>query len=127
MGKIYNCKDDNGIYGIYIIDNINRTEELIYIGKTGVSFVERYKQHLNNVNNPKCDKKLYRRIRQAKRAGLDVKLRPLITLSDVKWTRKAVKDYDLSMMELSLISLFKPECNWEGVQSEYLFGYERID
>lgn len=122
------CKD-NGIYGIYIIDNVHGTEELIYIGKTSTSFEDRFKSHMSKLKSKKNKKqlKLYNRIRQAKRAGLDVELRPMVQLDQVWWNRSQLYPNELAMMEIALIDYFKPECNWEGVSAPYLFNYERIN
>ena len=43
--KYIDCKD-NGIYGIYVIDDVHQEEELIYVGKTRVSFESRFKSHM---------------------------------------------------------------------------------
>lgn len=118
----------NGIYGIYIIDDINEKEELIYVGKTKVSFEDRFKSHLSRCWNKKNKQQLwlYGRIRQARRSGLEVELRPLIQLDQVLWNKEYISDHDLSMMEIALIHCLKPCCNYEGVKSPYLFSYERI-
>lgn len=124
--KYIECKD-NGIYGIYVIDDVHQNEELIYVGKTRVSFESRFESHMKKFNskNNKSQLKLYNRIRQAKRAGLRVELRPLIQLDKVKWNKELISKHDLEMMEITVITMLKPECNWEGVDGEYLFGYER--
>lgn len=118
------CKD-NGIYGIYIIDDVNQTEELIYIGKTRVSFEERFRKHLSNYNNlVNKDKKfsgkqakLYYRISQARRSGLTVELKPLVQLDEVVWEQEYIDAMTLSGMEIALIHLYKPICNVEGVSA----------
>lgn len=118
----------NGIYGIYVVDEVMQKEELIYVGKTGKSFEERFQGHLRRLNdkNNRVQMKLYNRIRQARRAGLQVVLKPIIQLDEVMWNKKEIREQELAIMEITLIDLLKPECNWEGVQANYLFGYERI-
>lgn len=116
------CRD-NGIYGIYVIDPLQQTEELIYIGKTRTSFAERFKKHLANYNSlVQKDKKfngkqarLYKRISQARRSGLDVQLRPIVQLDQVCWEQGYIDAMTLSGMEIALIDYFKPICNVEGV------------
>lgn len=126
MSKMIECKD-NGIYGIYVIDEVQQTKELIYIGKTRAGFDSRFHSHIDKLNNEnnKSQLKLYNKIRQAKRAGLQVKLEPLVQLDQVYWNKEFISENDLAMMEITLITLYQPECNWEGVQAPYLFGYER--
>lgn len=122
--QMIKCKD-NGIYGIYVVDDINQSDYLIYVGMTTVSFADRFHGHLNKMNDKKINKKLYNRMRQAKRAGLRVELRPLIQLDKVYWNKKHIYKHELEMMEIAIIDLLKPVCNWEGVEAPYQFGYER--
>ena len=122
--QMIKCKD-NGIYGIYVVDDINQSDYLIYVGMTTVSFADRFHGHLNKMNDKKVNKKLYNRMRQAKRAGLRVELRPLIQLDKVYWNKKHIYKHELEMMEIAIIDLLKPVCNWEGVEAPYQFGYER--
>ena len=119
--------EDNGIYGIYVIDDVCQREELIYVGMTTKSFADRFQGHLEKMNNKKVSQKLYNRMRQAKRAGMSVELRPLVKLNEVYWNKRYISKNELQMMEIAIIDLLKPSCNWEGVQAPYLFSYERVD
>lgn len=116
----------NGIYGIYVIDDVMQYERLIYVGMTTKSFEERFKRHKSNMENEKIDQRLYKSMRQAKKQGFSVELRPLVILGEIKWNKKYISRKELQMMELALIDLFQPEWNWEGVHAPYLFGEDRI-
>lgn len=117
---------DNGIYGIYVVDDVTGKETLIYVGMTTKSFAERHEGHLSKMNNENVDQRLYNRMRQAKRAGLSVMMRPLIQLNEVYWNKQYITKNELCMMEIAMIHALKPAYNWEGVEAPYLFPYERI-
>lgn len=132
MGKAKKipCKDDNGIYGIYIIDDISNSEQLIYIGKTTSSFQDRHDSHLRKMMNNAYNgqPQLYNRMRYAKKMGYRVEMRPLIVLNEVKWHEKYITESELCMMELALIHTHKPPCNRQGIDMDYTFihdGWQR--
>lgn len=103
---------DRGIYGIYC------DKELIYIGKTDVSFEERFKQHKINMEQNK-DQYLYKYMRDNKDCYYELK--PLINVKNIK-TKEKITNKDIEMMELALITLFKPKCNIQGILQDYIFS-----
>lgn len=114
-------KSDNGIYGIFIIDPIYQKEELIYIGKTKSSFKSRFENHRRRMNDLtyKKQKLLYDTIRNAKKMGMDVQMMPLLTLDQLHLGGNEISERTLNAMELTLITLYRPRCNVEGLERAY--------
>lgn len=106
----------HGIYGIYI-DNI-----LIYIGKTNKNFGTRFGQHKQFMNSRNFEDKteLYKILQSAKESNRTIMLKPLIIVENLK-TDFNITVRDLEAMELALITLYKPQCNIEGLKKEYVF------
>lgn len=105
------AKGPYGIYGIYI------GETLVYIGMTMRPFTERWKEHVACAKNPSAKNSqqpyLYKAMREAKAAGINVKLRVIVPLDTPK-TKTNVK-----CMEFALITAFKPKYNYSGVVVPY--------
>lgn len=107
-------KTQTGIYGIYIND------ELIYIGKTMVSFRARFQSHVSS--SKETDVYLYRLISKAKEEGKQITMKPLIIIEELKIDKRTkISDRDLCCMELALIELYKPIGNMQGRIMEYQF------
>lgn len=104
---------NTGIYGIYIDD------KLAYIGKITTSFEQRFKEHNKNINDTMYIHKL---MREAKKDGLSVYMKPIITLEDLKMEgKKVINNKELECMELALITAYKPIGNIEGRIKPYVF------
>ena len=115
MGDISTAENtkNTGIYGIYIDD------KLVYIGKTTTSFEQRFKEHNKNINDTMYIHKL---MREAKKDGLSVYMKPIITLEDLKMEgKKVINNKELECMELALITAYKPIGNIEGRIKPYVF------
>lgn len=100
-----------GIYGIFI-DN-----KLIYIGKT-TNFEKRfqsYEYELNSYN--KESRKIIKMIYNAKKEKKNVSFHPLITNED--FPNNTITKEQLSAIEFSLIKMYKPCGNVEGVVLPY--------
>lgn len=106
-------KEQQGIYGIYI-DN-----ELVYIGKTEVSFKTRFKQHKDNMDNGDTTY-IYKLLREAKLNNRNIQMKPLITLDQIKVDGKLTSK-DIQAMELGLITLYQPQGNVKGRLQNYQF------
>lgn len=106
----------HGIYGIYI-DNV-----LIYIGKTNKNFGTRFGQHKQFMNSRNFEDKteLYKILQSAKESNRTIMLKPLIIVENLK-TDFNITVRDLEAMELALITLYKLQCNIEGLKKEYVF------
>lgn len=113
-----NWESKRGIYAISIDDTI------IYIGKTYDSFKKRFQSHKYKFNNKENDEYLYRELRIAKEQGKQLHMYPLIILEDVSRRNELhLTEKDLNVMELTLISLYQPRCNIEGVLKPYQMRY----
>ena len=106
-------RNEQGIYGIYI------DKELVYIGKTEVSFTKRFEQHKAAMEQGNS-LYLYKLLRIAKAKGQKIELIPLITLDSIK-TKKSLTSRDIQAMELGLITMYHPRGNVEGVLKDYEF------
>lgn len=116
-------KDDwenkRGIYAISIDDVI------IYIGKTNSSFKKRFQSHKYSFQDKQNTDYLYRELRIAKEQGKDLKMYPLIVLEEVSVKNELnLTERDLNIMELTLISIYQPRCNIEGVLKPYKMRYK---
>lgn len=95
-----------GIYGIYIEDS------LVYIGKTEVSFRQRFNQYKTEMKNPQ--RKIAFELNKAKMLNKKIELKPLITNIDFDLNKK-----EIEKIEYSLIKVLQPVYNVEGVILEY--------
>ena len=102
---------NSGIYGIYVGD------KLIYIGKTTVNFRTRFLQHKNSVLRGE-DSKLYNYLRKCHESGMQITMKPLIAIEELK-VDNGVSPRDIKAMELALITLYQPICNVEGIYTNY--------
>ena len=105
---------NRGIYGIYC------NNKLIYIGKTNVSFEQRFKQHKDAIDNNEPKQSLHTYIIKAKQNGAVIEMKPIINILDLK-VKGNITDRDLQAMELALIQLYQPICNVEGINKQYEF------
>lgn len=103
-------EEDRGIYGIYY------KRQLVYIGKTNVSFKTRFQQHQLALKNRNRDQFLYKFLE-----GKEVEFKPIINVKDLRVDGK-VSNRDIEAMELALITLYKPICNVQGVKIDYVFS-----
>ena len=108
-----NSFNSGGIYGIY--DN----DELIYIGQTR-KFSDRFSQHKSGFKYE--DKPLYIYMRKQKENGHILSIKPIIDIEKINV--ESISRRDLEAMELALITLYKPKCNYEGVIIPYEFNYK---
>lgn len=100
-----------GIYGLFYKD------ELVYIGMTEKSFANRIKGYLEDVADVKKNRPAVQFIRDHNN---EVEFRPLINVMDLRVKDKTgIKTRDIQMMELALISLYKPMLNMQGVRDVY--------
>lgn len=107
---------DRGVYGIYCND------ELIYIGKTNVSFKTRFSQHLEAINSKSTAQFLYKYIVQQKeKNNAEITMKSLVNVKELKVNGK-INNRDIEAMELALIDLYKPICNIQGVKQDYEFS-----
>lgn len=104
---------NRGIYGIYL------NGELIYIGKTDVSFEVRYQQHKKAIEEGSEAQYLYKYLK-GKMNGNDVRLKPIINVKELN-TKDRITNRDIEAMELALIHLYQPKCNIQGVLQPYKF------
>ena len=101
-----------GIYGIY------QNDKLVYIGKTHRPFEVRWQEHCDILNG-KAEKPkgmiLYDNL-DAKHDKVEFGI--LLDCSKMK-VNGEITERDLNVMELAMISYFKPDYNWVGVRKEY--------
>ena len=104
------CK---GVYGIYSDDC------LLYVGMTTVSFYERWKQHINNINSL-CEgsKPLYKRMSADKASGCNVRMEPIVIIKPTDNFNKT----EIQIMEMMTIKFLKPIYNISGVSIPYKFN-----
>ena len=106
--------DKTGIYGIYL-DNI-----LIYIGKTTISFRQRFQQHINRYKTD--DSYLHSLMHKAKENGKNIEFKPLIIIEDLQIANGVkINERDLNSMELALITIYQPVGNVEGRLKPYKY------
>lgn len=102
-----------GIYGIYC------DGELVYIGMTEQSFMKRYESYLEDLKDITKYRPVISFIRQ-NRETHNIEFKPLVNVMELKLVNKnEVKTRDIQMMELTLISLYKPVLNIQGVITNY--------
>lgn len=109
-----NIETCTGVYGIYADD------KLVYIGRTIAGFKQRYKSHLKELKENNSF--LYRRLREYKDAGCEIRLKPLIVLEKLEMVhKKTINIKELNCMEFALITVLQPELNVEGRLKPYVF------
>lgn len=109
-------EDKTGIYGIYIDD------KLIYIGKTTVSFKDRFKTHKRNMDNNNDSMYIYKLLKDAKNNKHSIQMRPIIILENLQMIhKKHINSKELNCMELALITAYNPIGNIEGRLKPYTF------
>ena len=104
---------NRGIYGIYL------NGELIYIGKTDVSFEVRYQQHKKAIEEGSEAQYLYKYLK-GKVSNHNLILKPIINVKELN-TKDRITNRDIEAMELALIHLYQPKCNIQGVLQPYKF------
>lgn len=105
---------DRGIYGIYV------DGQLVYIGKTEVSFAERFEQHREAMQAEEPVQYLHKRLKQWKAEDKRIHLKCLINIKELQ-TDRELTSTDIKSMELALIALYQPICNVEGVSKPYQY------
>lgn len=101
-------------YGIYCI---KYKEEIIYIGMTQVSFVERWKEHKKYFLHPDLnDMVLYHSNLDPENLTFEI----MVDLTKEK-ADKELTTGEIKAMEMGLIAYFKPKCNISGVKIPYRF------
>lgn len=73
-----------------------------------------------NSRNFEDKTELYKILQSAKESNRTIMLKPLIIVENLK-TDFNITVRDLEVMELALITLYKPQCNIEGLKKEYVF------
>ena len=112
-------EEKSGVYCIKI------NNEIIYIGKTSVSFKIRFQQHKSKMQND--DLFLYQLLRQAKLEGKKRSMEPMLITEDIEEKNKIkIDEQGLDNMELALISLLQPIGNIEGRIKPYRYQKEQI-
>lgn len=111
-------ENKRGIYAISIDDVI------VYIGKTNDSFKKRFQSHKYHFQDKQNTDYLYRELRIAKEQGKDLKMYPLLILEEMSVKNEMnLTERDLNIMELTLISIYQPRYNIEGVLKPYKMRY----
>lgn len=110
--KLPQNRKDRGIYGIYYKD------ELVYIGKTNVTFEKRFAQHWEGIHQGQ-GMYLYEQLH--KEDWDMIIMKPIISLYDIK-IREELSNRDIESMELALITLYKPKYNKAGVTGDYIYS-----
>ena len=107
-----------GIYGIYV------DRELVYVGMTTGSFFGRFCEHKDNIlNKDKQEQRdLYDFLREAIAADKMVAMEPIINLSDLTLSfGQRLTARDLCDMEMTVIALYKPRFNKQGLLTNYQY------
>lgn len=101
-------------YGIYCI---KYEGEIIYIGMTQVSFIDRWKEHKKYFLNPELNNMvLYHSNLNPENLTFEV----MVDLTKEK-ADKELTTGEIKAMEMGLIAYFKPRCNISGVKIPYRF------
>lgn len=101
-------------YGIYCI---KYKGEIVYIGMTQVSFVERWKEHKKYFLNPDLNGMvLYHSNLNPDNLTFEI----MVDLTKEK-ADKELTTGEIKAMEMGLIAYFKPRCNISGVKIPYRF------
>ena len=106
-----NPLNSKGVYGIYL------RGELVYIGKTTITFADRFKQHKEGIKKGK-DMFLYEQLHNE--PAEDIEMKPIIKIEDLK-IEGAIEDRDIGSMELALITLYQPKFNRSGIVCNYIW------
>jgi hypothetical protein len=101
-------------YGIYCI---KYKEEIIYIGMTQVSFVERWKEHKKYFLHPDLNNMV---LYHSNLNPEDLTFEIMVDLTKEK-ADKELTTGEIKAMEMGLIAYFKPKCNISGVKIPYRF------
>lgn len=107
---------NKGIYGIYY------DGEVVYIGKTVVSFDERFKQHWQGIAKGK-KMLVYQELHKLDKHKIEMK--PILTLDSIMVNQDEITNRDVESMELALISLYKPKYNRAGMTMPYIYGHQK--
>lgn len=104
----------NNQKGVYYIKN--DAEEIIYVGYTNVSFVQRWTQHIDNATsypNCKAQKKLYKYLYDQLKTDRHIYFGVLITADEIKSItgKDEVSKDDLTSWETMFISRLSPRFN----------------
>lgn len=102
-----------GVYGIYSDDDI------IYIGSTQ-NFHQRFLQHKQGFKN--SNESLYAMMRREKQNGKVVRIAPIINLDEIRVENGVITKRDMQSMELALITLYKPICNYSGRVAPFIYS-----
>lgn len=112
--KTLKKKKENLPYGIYCIKNKG---EIIYIGMTQTSFLERWKEHKKLFLEPALSSMtLYHSNLNLE----DLTFEVMVDLTKEK-ADKELTTGEIKAMEMGLIAYFKPKCNVSGVKIPYRF------
>ena len=111
--------DGTGIYGIYMTKE-GKSSVLVYVGKTSVSFTQRFSQHVIALKGGN-QQYLYQKMREFKSKGYNFIMTPLVTIEELKTDYSDFSDMDLKKMELAIITVMKPLWNVQGVLAPYFF------
>lgn len=112
VGQEYIWTLGKGIYGIF------ENDELIYVGETSKSFVERFRAHSKCVKENSSISEMYSYIKDNFEENKFC-MRPLVEVdSRVKLTGE-LQLRDIQSIELGFITCFRPKFNIMGVFKEY--------
>lgn len=112
--KTLKKKKEDLPYGIYCI---KYKGEIIYIGMTQVSFVERWKEHKKYFLNPDLNSMV---LYHSNFNPDDLTFEIMVDLTKEK-ADKELTTGEIKAMEMGLIAYFKPRCNVSGVKIPYRF------
>lgn len=112
IGTEYLWTYGKGVYGIF------ENEELIYVGYTIKSFVDRFRAHIKCVKENSSVNKMYSYIRK----NFEEKrfyMKPLVEIGNKVKLDGDLTLRDIQAIELGFITCFRPQFNIEGVNKKY--------
>lgn len=112
IGPNYVWTYGKGVYGIF------EKEELIYIGETTQSFIDRFRSHSKCIKENSKISEMYKYIRENFEEN-KFYMRPLVEIkADIKLVGE-LQLRDVQAIELGFITCFKPKFNIMGVYKDY--------
>ena len=105
-------KDDYGIYGIYVDDEL--IANTTFVG--GIV----HRSDMRNVKNKEDPMVLHSYLNKKQLKGNEISLKILINNKKIN-SKNTLTKKDWQAIELGLITLYQPRCNMQGIKISYVF------